>query len=67
MALTATSQGGVINPLADQVFAMMQSAKAGDNLGPFVRKYAWPSPEPAFVLAQDWWLDSVQFQMVSRC
>ena len=46
----STSQGGVINPLANQLFAMMQSAKAGDNHGPFVRETR-PSPEPAFVLA----------------
>ena len=38
-------------PLADQVFAIMQSAKEEDVMGKFVRE-ARPSPEPAFVLAQ---------------
>ena len=37
---------------ADQVFAMMQSAKLNDSLGPFVREIR-PSPEPAFILARD--------------
>ena len=37
---------------ADQVFAMTQSAKLGDSLGPFVRE-THPSPEPAFILARD--------------
>ncbi len=52
------SQGGAIDPLADQVFAMMQSAKLGDSLGHFVRETR-PSPEPAFVLARDRQLDDV--------
>ena len=32
-ALHVPSLGDAIDPLADQVFAMMQSAKLGDSLG----------------------------------
>ena len=46
----------MIDPLADQIFAMMQSAKVGDSLEHFVRETR-PSPEPAFVLALDRQLD----------
>ena len=57
-ASSVLSQGGVIDPLADQIFAMMQSAKVGDSLGHFVRETR-PSPEPAFVLACDRQLDDL--------
>lgn len=59
------AQGGSVNPLADQVFAMMQSAKVGDSLGQFVRETR-PSPELAFVLARDRQLDDlVRFCAIS--
>ena len=45
-------------PLADQVFAIMQSAKQEDVIGKFVRETR-PSPEPAFVLARDRQLDDL--------
>ena len=45
-------------PLADQVFAIMQSAKEEDVMGKFVRETR-PSPEPAFVLARDRQLDDL--------
>ena len=44
--------------LADQVFAIMQSAKQEDVIGKFVRETR-PSPEPAFVLARDRQLDDL--------
>ncbi len=47
------------NPLADQVFALMQEAKVGDCGGMFVRDVR-PSPEPAFVLARDRQLDDLE-------
>ena len=49
----------MIDPLADQVFAMMQSAKIGDILGHFMRETR-PFPESAFVLACDWQLDDLE-------
>jgi len=52
------SLGDAIDPLADQVFAMMQSAKLSDSLGLFVRETR-PSPEPAFILAHDRQLDGL--------
>ena len=54
----SSSHGGVNDPCADQVFAMMQSAKVSDGLGHFVRETR-PSPEPAFVLARDRQLDDL--------
>ena len=45
-------------PLADQVFAIMLSAKEEDFMGKFVRETR-PSPEPAFVLARDRQLDDL--------
>ena len=45
------------DPLCDQVFAIMQSAKVGDRDG-FVRDTR-PSPEPAFVVARDRQLDDL--------
>jgi len=52
------SLGDAIDPLADQVLAMMQSASLGDSLGLFVRETR-PSPEPAFILARDRQLDDL--------
>ena len=52
------SLGSEIDPLGDQIFAMMQSAKLGDSVGPFVRDTR-PSPEPAFILARDRQLDDL--------
>ena len=40
---------GVQDPMADQVFTIMQQAKLEDHTGKFVRD-CHPSPEPAFVL-----------------
>ena len=45
-------------PLADQVFAIMQSAKKEDVMGKFVRETR-PSPKPAFVLARGQQLDDL--------
>lgn len=45
-------------PLADRVFAIMQSANEEDVMGKFVRE-THPSPEPAFVLARDRQLDDL--------
>ena len=44
--------------IADQVFAIMQSAKQEDVIGKFVRETR-PSPEPAFVLVRDRQLDDL--------
>ena len=56
---------GVQDPMADQVFTIMQQAKLEDHTGKFVRDCC-PSPEPAFILSRDWQLDDlVRFCMVS--
>lgn len=60
-----SSSSLVGDPLADQVFALMQKAKLGDSDGFFVRDIC-PCPEPAFVLARDRQLDDmVRFCTVS--
>ncbi len=46
------------DPLADQVFTMMQNAKLADSVGHFVRETR-PSPEPAFILSRDRQLDDL--------
>ena len=46
------------DPLADQVFTIMQQAKVDDHTGKFVRDCR-PCPEPAFVLARDQQLDDL--------
>ena len=46
------------DPLANQVFTIMQQAKVDDHTGKFVRD-CHPSPEPAFVLARDQQLDDL--------
>ena len=56
---------GVQDPMADQVFTIMQQAKLEDRTERFVRDCR-PSPEPAFVLSRDWQLDDlVRFCTVS--
>ena len=46
------------DPLADQVFTIMQQTKLNDHAGKFVRDCR-PCPEPAFVLARDQQLDDL--------
>ena len=46
------------DPLADQVFTIMQQTKLDDHAGKFVRDCR-PCPEPAFVLARDQQLDDL--------
>ena len=47
------------DPLADQIFTIMQQTKQGDRHGLFVRDTR-PCPEPAFVLARDRQLDDLE-------
>jgi hypothetical protein len=55
-SLSSSSVEG--DPLADQVFALMQKAKLGDHDGFFVRDVR-PCREPAFVPARDRQLDDL--------
>ena len=48
----------VQDPMADQVFTVMQQAKLEDHMGRFVHDCR-PSPDPAFVLSRDWQLDDL--------
>ena len=58
-------QHGIQDPMADQVFTVMQQAKLEDATGKFVHD-CHPSPEPAFALSRDWQLnDLVRFCTVS--
>lgn len=52
LKVTAHGVPGLVSAQTDQVFAMMQSAKLEDSLGPFVRETC-PSSEPAFILARE--------------
>ena len=46
------------DPMADQVFTVMQQVKIEDQAGKFVRD-CLPTPEPAFILSRDWQLDDL--------
>lgn len=46
------------DPMADQVFTLMQQAKMEDQDRKFVRDCC-PTPEPAFSLSRDWQLDDL--------
>ena len=55
---SGSGQQSSSDPMADQVFAVMQQAKIEDRAGKFVRDCR-PTPEPAFVLSHDWQLDDL--------
>ena len=56
--MSGASSSSASDPMSDQIFAIMQSAKVEDHQGKFVRDTR-PSPEPAFVIARDRQLDDL--------